>query len=324
MRDSRASREHAQHRRPRANTRSEDRRQPPRHLRQRQAGHAAQAAVGRPHRIRLSRFLPADLRLRRRRDDAADGAAFRRRIRIGDRGHARRGGCGGQLGKLRAVMEVARTLQTSLSSQDVLISVVDAALAVTGAERGFLLLRNDGELEMRVARDRSGTQLARDRSARAPAGDPPRARAAPRSALDELRFTSRGYGGAQRGRSGSAQRGLRAAGAHQSRDQRRYRHAVGGRRDGGRALHGFAPGRGRPGRRQSRAAADAGDRSLDHPRKRAPARRGARQAEDRGRAERGPQHPAEPASAQAAGRRAGFAPRAAVWRRSRWAAITSM
>lgn len=67
---------------------------------------------------------------------------------------------GGRLGKLKAVMEVARALQTSLSSQDVLSAVVDAALAVTGAERGFLLLRHEEELEMRVARDCHGSPLA--------------------------------------------------------------------------------------------------------------------------------------------------------------------
>ena len=69
---------------------------------------------------------------------------------------------GGKLGKLRAVMEVARALQSSLSSQDVLSAVVDAALAVTGAERGFLLLRNQDELEMKVARDNAGSQLGDD------------------------------------------------------------------------------------------------------------------------------------------------------------------
>src|SRR5262249_11954829 len=52
--------------------------------------------------------------------------------------------------------------QNSLSSQDVLKAVVDAALAVTGAERGFLLLGGGDELEMRVARDRSGNELAED------------------------------------------------------------------------------------------------------------------------------------------------------------------
>ncbi|HTM50483.1 MAG TPA: SpoIIE family protein phosphatase [Bryobacteraceae bacterium] len=67
---------------------------------------------------------------------------------------------GGKMGKLKAVMEVARALQTSLSTHDVLTAVVDAALAVTGAERGFLLLSRDDELEMRVARDRAGSQLA--------------------------------------------------------------------------------------------------------------------------------------------------------------------
>src|SRR5207245_1449375 len=49
-------------------------------------------------------------------------------------------GAGSSLAKLRAVLEVARTLQTSFSMQDVLNAVVDAALAITGAERGFLLL----------------------------------------------------------------------------------------------------------------------------------------------------------------------------------------
>ncbi|MDQ6665970.1 MAG: SpoIIE family protein phosphatase [Acidobacteriota bacterium] len=66
---------------------------------------------------------------------------------------------GGNLAKLRAVLEVARTLQTSFSVQDVLNSVVDAALAVSGAERGFLLLRQGSELEMRCARDRNGGPL---------------------------------------------------------------------------------------------------------------------------------------------------------------------
>src|ERR1051326_876171 len=45
-------------------------------------------------------------------------------------------GAGQDLAKLRAVLEVARTLQRSFSLEDVLNSVVDASLAVTGAERG--------------------------------------------------------------------------------------------------------------------------------------------------------------------------------------------
>lgn len=69
-------------------------------------------------------------------------------------------GTGANLAKLRAILDVARTLQTGLSLQDVLNSVVDAALAITGAERGFLLLRKDGELETRVARNRQGAVLS--------------------------------------------------------------------------------------------------------------------------------------------------------------------
>ncbi len=67
------------------------------------------------------------------------------------------------LAKLRALVEVARALQSSLSTEEVLTAVVDAALTVTNAERGFLLLRTDEGLDVRVARDRSGAPL--------PAGD---------------------------------------------------------------------------------------------------------------------------------------------------------
>ena len=69
-------------------------------------------------------------------------------------------GVGASLGKLRAVLEVARTLQTAFSMQDVLVSVVDAALTITGTERGFLLLRNNDELEIKVARARNGAPLS--------------------------------------------------------------------------------------------------------------------------------------------------------------------
>ncbi len=63
------------------------------------------------------------------------------------------------LSKLRSLVEVARALQSSLSTSDVLAAVVDAALSVTGAERGFLLLGKDDLLEVRVARDRRGAPL---------------------------------------------------------------------------------------------------------------------------------------------------------------------
>ena len=66
---------------------------------------------------------------------------------------------GASLVKLRALVEVARALQSSLSTQDVLTAVVDAALSVTSAERGFLLLRRGEELDVTVARDRGGAPL---------------------------------------------------------------------------------------------------------------------------------------------------------------------
>ena len=68
-------------------------------------------------------------------------------------------GVGGNLAKLRAILDLARTLQNSFSIDDVLASVVDTALAITGAERGFLMLRSDHGLEIRIARHRKGHHL---------------------------------------------------------------------------------------------------------------------------------------------------------------------
>jgi serine phosphatase RsbU (regulator of sigma subunit)/pSer/pThr/pTyr-binding forkhead associated (FHA) protein len=96
---------------------------------------------------------------------ALDGAELKRLIeQVGAAGAAPRGvhplpGVGGNLAKLRAILDLARTMQSSLSIDDVLASVVDAALAVTGAERGFLLLRSGERLETRVARRRGGGRL---------------------------------------------------------------------------------------------------------------------------------------------------------------------
>jgi phosphoserine phosphatase RsbU/P len=59
-----------------------------------------------------------------------------------------------ELYHLGVLLEVARTLGTGLSLEDVLTSVVDAAIQVTRTERGVLLLANPaGELQMIVARD---------------------------------------------------------------------------------------------------------------------------------------------------------------------------
>jgi serine phosphatase RsbU (regulator of sigma subunit) len=68
-------------------------------------------------------------------------------------------GVGGNLGKLRSILDLARAIQSSLSIDEVLASVVDSALAVTGAERGFLLLREGEGLTNRVARNAKGQKL---------------------------------------------------------------------------------------------------------------------------------------------------------------------
>ncbi len=69
----------------------------------------------------------------------------------------------GNLGQLSAVLDVALALQSSLAVDDVLAAAVDAALVVTHAERGFLMLTDEqGELKIRVARDRDGKILSRD------------------------------------------------------------------------------------------------------------------------------------------------------------------
>ncbi len=66
---------------------------------------------------------------------------------------------GGHLAKLRSLLDLALTLQSSFSIDDVLRSVVDTALTVTGAERGFLLLRTAQGMDTRVARHRKGHNL---------------------------------------------------------------------------------------------------------------------------------------------------------------------
>lgn len=92
---------------------------------------------------------------------ALDGAELKRIMeQMPGQEQIARTGAGANLAKLRAVLEVARTLQSAFSTQDVLNSVVDAALTITGTERGFLLLRHADDLELRVARDNGGRPLA--------------------------------------------------------------------------------------------------------------------------------------------------------------------
>ncbi len=69
---------------------------------------------------------------------------------------------GANLSKLRATLEVARALQASMSTDDVLTAVVEAALTVTGCERGFLLLLEGDDLAIRLARSRGGPLAPND------------------------------------------------------------------------------------------------------------------------------------------------------------------
>ncbi len=91
---------------------------------------------------------------------AVDGAELKRLMeQVAPQDSSSAIGIGGNLAKLRAILDLARTLQSSLSTDDVLVSVVDTALTITGAERGFLMVRGGGELETRVARHRQGYHL---------------------------------------------------------------------------------------------------------------------------------------------------------------------
>ncbi len=66
-------------------------------------------------------------------------------------------GPAGTLGRLSAALEVARTMEASEGVDVVFEAVVAAALSIAGADRAFLLLRNDeGELETKVGTDSSG------------------------------------------------------------------------------------------------------------------------------------------------------------------------
>jgi len=94
---------------------------------------------------------------------ALDGAELKRlmeQMGAAEKTAAAPHGVGANLGKLRAILDLARTLQHSFSVDDVLAQVVDTALAITGAERGFLLLRKGDGLETRVARNHHGRKLA--------------------------------------------------------------------------------------------------------------------------------------------------------------------
>lgn len=63
----------------------------------------------------------------------------------------------GALGRLSAVLEVARTMELASGVEEVFEAVVEAALSIAHADRAFLLLRDtSGQLEVKVARHASG------------------------------------------------------------------------------------------------------------------------------------------------------------------------
>ncbi len=94
------------------------------------------------------------------------------------------------LRRLRSILEVARTLTGSLSTDHVLASLLEAAMSVTGCDRGFVLLREGRGLVLRIGRDSAGMVLGE--------GDltaPPEVLcAALESRRDLLSMTVEGYG----------------------------------------------------------------------------------------------------------------------------------
>ena len=68
-------------------------------------------------------------------------------------------GVGHGLHHLGVLLEVARALHSSMSLEDVLASVLDAALQVTRTQRGVLLLMQDGELQPSVVRSSDNRTL---------------------------------------------------------------------------------------------------------------------------------------------------------------------
>ncbi len=68
-----------------------------------------------------------------------------------------------QQGRYEALFNVSRLLGDSLKLQKVLDQVMDAIIQLTGAERGFIMLRNDdGQVEVEVARNYDQQTLAGD------------------------------------------------------------------------------------------------------------------------------------------------------------------
>ena len=211
--------------------------QPPRHLGQRRTHRAPRAPQFRSHRfgVRDSYQLTFSL------DPARSTASSDRLATIGSVARARSGPI--ILAKLRSLVEVARALQNSLSTQEVLTAVVDAALAVTGCERGFLLLRKERRAGSR-RRARQRGQATRSRGAARARHPSSNARCNSRRDLLSMSFDPTGAAGHPAGNdrrgAGAAQRGLPAAGSDSQRIRRRRRAFFGRRQYRRAAVHGFA------------------------------------------------------------------------------------
>jgi phosphoserine phosphatase RsbU/P len=72
-------------------------------------------------------------------------------------------GAGSDLEMLNVFLEAARKLNTSGVLDDVLNALLEAALRLTRAERGFVFLRDpDGELRLAAGRDKTGSSITDD------------------------------------------------------------------------------------------------------------------------------------------------------------------
>lgn len=74
------------------------------------------------------------------------------------------GGLESELRQLRGLAETTSLINSSLDTSDVLNQVIDKVVQLTGAERGYIVLRNEatGELEFRVARGLDQEALGED------------------------------------------------------------------------------------------------------------------------------------------------------------------
>ena len=65
----------------------------------------------------------------------------------------------GTLGRLSAVLDVARAMELASGVEEVFEAIVEAVLSIAGADRAYLLLRDaSGQLQVKVARQASGAQ----------------------------------------------------------------------------------------------------------------------------------------------------------------------